>query len=313
MVPRPSFLVGSAGRPPVSRILLLGSRGRLGAALVRKWSGTHTVSAFSRQDIDVTDRAALLSLLERSDYDVLVNATGLTQVDRCESARDEARDVNDRAPGILARAAAARGARLMHFSTDYVFDGRKTRPYVEEDPALPLGHYGATKLAGERKVLAASPDHLVVRVSWIFGPDKPGFVESVIAQAAASPHVEAIADKVSCPAFSEDIADWLEPFLTGLGGGLYHACNAGACTWQEYGRHALACAAQSGVTLQTTDVRGIRLAEMTSFSAPRPVQTAMSTEKLASAIATAPRPWQDALAEYLAKKFTHAPILSPAP
>lgn len=313
MVSRPSFLVGSAARPPVSRILLLGSRGRLGAALARKWSATHAVSAFSRQDIDVTDRAAVLRLLESTAYDVLVNATGLTNVDRCESARDEARAVNDCAPGWLAQAASARGARLMHFSTDYVFDGRKTELYVEEDPARPLGHYGATKLAGERNVLAASPDHLVVRVSWIFGPDKPGFVEALIERAASSPHVEAIADKISCPAFSEDIADWLEPFLSGLAGGLYHACNAGACTWREYGRHALACAAKAGVALQTTEVSGIRLAEMKSFSAPRPVQTAMSTEKLASAIATSPRPWQDALEDYLTKKFTHAPILSSAP
>lgn len=281
--------------------------------MARKWSSSHEVTAYSRQEIDVTDHAALSHLLERSVFDVLVNATGLTNVDRCESAREEALAVNVLVPETLARAASARGARLIHFSTDYVFDGRKTSPYREEDPANPLGHYGATKLAGERKVLAASPEHLAVRVSWIFGPDKPSFVDALIERAMASARVEAIDDKISCPAFSEDIADWLEPFLNGLAGGLYHACNAGPCTWREYGRHALACAAKAGIPLQTTEVGGIKLSEMKTFSAPRPPQTAMSTSKLASAIAKAPRPWQDALEDYLNQKYPHAPVLSPSP
>ena len=197
------------------KVLVLGSKGRLGGALARMWAPDYEVRALARPELDVADLPALGKLLESESYDVLVNCTGLTNVDRCERDREEAEIVNARAPGVMAEDAAAKRARFIHFSTDYVFDGAKTTPYTEEDEARPLSHYGRTKLQGERAALAPSPRHMAVRVAWVFGPDKPSFVDQIIERALANDRVEAIANKTSCMTFTEDVSRWLRPFLDG--------------------------------------------------------------------------------------------------
>jgi dTDP-4-dehydrorhamnose reductase len=161
------------------KVLVLGSKGRLGGALARMWAADYAVRTLARPELDVADLHALGELLESESYDVLVNCTGLTNVDRCERDREEAEIVNARAPGVMAEDAAAKGARFIHFSTDYVFDGAKTTPYTEEDEACPLSHYGRTKLDGEREALAPSPRHMAVRVAWVFGPDKPSVADTL--------------------------------------------------------------------------------------------------------------------------------------
>lgn len=288
----------------MSRILILGGRGRLGAALARQWSTRHAVRTLARPELDVADLSALERLLAAEDFDLLVNGTGLTHVDRCETDREEARTVNADAPAVMARAASAKAARLIHFSTDYVFDGKKTAPYTEEDPAVPLSWYGETKRAGEAAVLAVSPRHLVVRVSWVFGPEKPSFIDTLIERARTQDRVEAIADKTSSPTFADDVAHWMEPFFDpARPGGLHHACNGGGCTWQEYGQHALDCARHAGVRLKTSTVEPIPLASLKAFVAARPVHTMMNTDKLTAATGITPRPWREAVAAYLSQKF----------
>lgn len=286
------------------QILILGGKGRLGAALTRIWSAKYQVRALARPELDVADLVALRSLLESASYDVLVNCTGLTNVDRCETAREEAETVNSRAPGVMGEAAAVKRARFIHFSTDYVFDGAKTTPYTEEDVARPLGHYGRTKLAGEVAALATSPLHLAVRVAWVFGPDKPSFVDSIIERALANDRVEAIADKTSCMTFTEDVANWLDPFLErDLPGGLYHACNAGGCSWHDYGQYALNFAVRAGLPLKARVAEPIPLSALKAFVAPRPPHTVMNTTKLTAVTGAVPRPWQKALDEYLESKL----------
>ncbi len=292
------------------KILILGARGRLAAALASGWGRDHRVTALARPELDAADSEGLRSLLQKHDFDLLVNGTGLTDVDRCESARDEARAVNALAPGIMAEAASKRGARLIHFSTDYVFDGAKAAPYIETDAANPLGFYGRTKLDGELAVLADDPGHLVVRVSWVFGPDKPAFIDVLIHRARTNPRIEAIADKISSPTHAVDVAVWLEPFFDPtLPGGIYHACNAGSCSWRDYGAFALRCASEAGVPLATTSVAPIRLADMKAFVAPRPPLTALSTEKLAAVTGIQPRSWEDAVRQYVQLKYAQVPPL----
>jgi len=288
------------------KILILGGRGRLAAALAREWSFAHETVCFARPELDVADIPALRRLLASREFDALVNGTGLTNVDDCESRRGEARAVNALAPAAMAAAARDQGARFIHFSTDYVFDGRNLAPYTEDDVPNPLGWYGRTKLDGEQAVLADGPSHLVVRVSWVFGPDKPGFPDMILDRARTSPRVEAIADKFSSPTYACDVAAWLEPFFDpSLPGGLYHACNSGGCSWRDYGEHALQCAAAAGLPLATTEVAPIRLADMKAFKALRPAHTILSTKKLTRVTGIVPRPWQIALSEYIKK---HAPL-----
>ena len=296
---------------PVSpkNILILGAGGRLAGSLAECWRAHHKVTALKRPELNVADPVALERLLDSHDFDILVNGTGLTNVDRCEQDREEARVVNTVAPGLMARCAEARGARLIHFSTDYVFDGAQREPYTESDVAHPCGWYGATKLDGENEVLATGRLGMVVRVSWVFGPAKPSFVDALISRAQTEDHVEAIADKFSSPTSAIDTAGWMEPFFNlELPGGLYHACNAGTCSWQEYGTHALAVASEAGVPLRTTTVAPIRLADMKQFIAPRPIFSILSTRKLTSVTGISPRHWRDALRDYIFKK--HAPLSS---
>lgn len=291
------------------KILILGGRGRLAAALAREWSSAHETVSLSRPELDVADIPALRRQLAAREFDVLVNGTGLTNVDECESRREEATAVNALAPAAMAAAALERGARFIHFSTDYVFDGRNTAPYTEEDAPNPLGWYGRTKFEGESAVLADGPSHLVVRVSWVFGPDRPGFPDMILDRARTSPRVEAIADKFSSPTSACDVAAWLEPFFDpSLPGGLYHACNSGGCSWRDYGEYALKCAAEAGLPLATTGVAPILLADMKAFKALRPAHTILSTKKLTRVTGIVPRPWQIALREYIQK---HAPLPPP--
>jgi len=290
------------------KILILGGRGRLASALAGMWAPSHDIHCLSRPELDVADIPAMERLLASLRFDLLVNGTGLTNVDECETQREEARLVNALAPAAMAAAARGQGARLIHFSTDYVLDGLKSSPYSEEDAANPLGWYGQTKLEGERAVLADSPAHLVVRVSWVFGPDKPSFADMIIERARTSPQVEAVADKFSSPTYACDVAGWLEPFFDpGLPGGLYHACNSGSCSWREYGAHALRCAAAAGVPLATTEVGPLRLQDMKAFKAPRPVHSILSTEKLTRVTGKTPRPWQEAIRDYIQKKYEPLP------
>ncbi|MDX2081140.1 MAG: dTDP-4-dehydrorhamnose reductase [Terrimicrobiaceae bacterium] len=294
----------------MARILILGAGGRLAAALAREWSAQHAVETAKRSDVDVSDAEALQRFLETRAFDVLVNGTGMTNVDGCESERELAEAVNARAPQIMAQRASAVGARLIHFSTDYVFAGDEPKELTEDDIPNPLGWYGRTKLDGEQRVLDTDPSHLVVRVSWVFGRDKPAFIDMLIDRARTQDSVAAVADKYSSPTHTADAAGWLEPFFDrSRPGGIYHACNQGGCSWREFGEFALEAAAAVGVPVRTTRVEPIRLADMKQFLAPRPVHTILRTDKLTRTTGLTPRPWTEAVRDYISEKYAS---ISPA-
>lgn len=286
------------------KILILGSNGRLGAALVRRWQSLPgaEVIALTRAQIDLSDPVKAEMALASIPFgggDVVVNCAAATDVDACERDREGARRINAEAPGRIARLCAVRGARMVHIGTDYVFDGSLDRAYTEEDQPRPLSHYGATKLEGDREVLAASPDHCVVRVSWVFGPDKPSFVDAIVRRALTSPEAAAVHDKTSAPSYTEDMALWLAEFLKpSLPGGVYHLCNGGSCSWRDYGEYALECAKKNGIPVLTTTVAPLKLSDMKNFVAVRPPRTPLDTAKFTRITGITPRPWREAVAEY---------------
>lgn len=286
------------------KIIILGSNGRLGSALVRHWSGKPDLDIvpLTRAQADLSDpegAVAAVAAIPFGARDVVVNCAAATDVDGCERDRDGAERINATSPGGIARLCAARGARLVHIGTDYVFDGSLERPYTEEDEPRPLSHYGTTKLAGDREVLSASPEHCVVRVSWVFGPGKPSFVDAIVKRALASPEAAAVHDKTSSPAYTKDMALWLSEFLKpSVPGGIYHLCNAGTCSWRDYGEYALHCAREAGHPVLTTAVAPLKLSEMKAFVAVRPPHTAMDTSKFTSVTGVKPRPWQEAVRDH---------------
>src|SRR4051812_16451689 len=287
----------------MAQTVILGSGGRLGAALQREWGAV----GFTRAKLDITAPAALEAALGPLDFDVLVNCAAQTNVDRCETQPDEAYAINRDAVRNIARLCSAKGARCVHISTDYVFEGLQRIPYIEEDKAVPISVYGESKRAGELALLDIDPAHLAVRVSWVFGPDRPSFIDQILQKAKTSDQVEAIGDKWAVPTYTLDIAQLLRPFLRGRReGGLLHVCNSGECTWQEYGQYALDCAREAGVARQAHTVGGLKMAGLEAFVAKRPVYTVMSTSRLAGLTGVAPRSWQEAVREYV---FSRAAML----
>lgn len=295
--------------PARSKIIILGARGRLGAALVRRWSADHEVIALGRADLDLLKAGEIESKLGAHAFDALVNAAGITSVDRCETHPEEARISNATAPEIIARVCHERGARFIHISTDYVFSGAGRTPQTEDSPAEPANIYGATKLEGERLVLAACPDALVARVSWLFGLDKDSFPDRIIKTALVSDHVDAVSDKWSSPTYAEDLADWLLHFIVDRrhSSGLLHLCNSGWTSWQDYGQCALDIAARLGLPLRTRTVAPISMHGFSEFVATRPPFTVLDTARFTRLTGITPRTWQDALAEYIAARYLRRP------
>jgi dTDP-4-dehydrorhamnose reductase len=287
------------------RILIVGAGGRLGAALVREFDGKFQVTGLNRTQLDLSDLGAVREKLGNSGFDVLINAAGFTKVDLCETQPDRAFLINAEAPRVLAEICGEKSSRLIHFSTDYVFDGEKREPYTEEDEAVPISIYGESKLAGEKNVLAAQDRNLVVRVSWVFGPDRPSFIDAMIKGAQEGERVDAIADKFSAPTYTHDIADMLPQFFErGVDGGILHFSNAGQCSWQEYAQWALDCCHDAGLPLRVRTVGAGKLENMANWIARRPVYSVLSTAKYTKLAGISPRTWREAVSDYITRFYS---------
>jgi dTDP-4-dehydrorhamnose reductase len=288
------------------KIVIIGSSGRLGAALMSEYRGKYDVDGFNHTQLDLSNLNGVRERLRATNFDVLINAAAFTNVDLCETERDRAFLINAEAPGVLARICCDKRAKLIHFSTDYVFDGEKRAPYTEEDQAKPISVYGESKLIGETNVLAAGNGHLVVRVSWVFGPDRPSFVDGIIKRAQENREVDAIADKFSTPTYTLDIAAALPRFFTHAAdyGGIVHFANAGECSWQEYGQWALDRCHEAGVPLTATTVGPRKLKDMANWIARRPVHSVLSTAKYTKLTDMPPRTWREAVADYIRRFYS---------
>lgn len=281
------------------KIAIIGASGRLGAALVRAYQSDFDVTSFERRQLDLGQLDRVRDSLSEAKFELLINCAALTNVDYCESHRKEAFVVNAEAPRLLAEIANKKSAKLVHFSTDYVFDGKKTDPYIEEDKAVPLSVYGESKLEGERRVLEVSSQHLVVRLSWVFGPDKPSFIDQIIQRARENDVVTAVADKFSAPTYTIDAASWLRLAVDKNANGLLHLANNGGCSWQEWAQYAVDVCRNLGLPLKAERVGAVSLADMKNFIAQRPVHTVLSTAKFTALTGVQPRHWREAVAEYI--------------
>ncbi|HEY2103894.1 MAG TPA: dTDP-4-dehydrorhamnose reductase [Chthoniobacterales bacterium] len=281
------------------RIVIVGAGGRLGGALAREYAGDFDVRGFRHADLNLADSNEIRERLCPIEFELLINCAALTNVDYCESHREEAFSINAAGPDVLAKLCAEKNAKLIHISTDYVFDGKKQTPYLEEDKVVPLSIYGQSKREGELRALAASKRHLVARVSWVFGPDRPSFVDQVIQRARETADVAAIADKFAVPTYTLDLALWLRAAWERDLVGLLHLANGGECSWQEYAQYALDCCHEDGVALMTKKVGPLTMAEVKNFIAQRPVYTVLSTAKFTDDTGISPRNWREAVAEYI--------------
>jgi len=287
------------------KVLIIGAGGRLGAALMSEFRPKYDIAGFNHAQLDLSNLKGLREKLSALTFDVLINAAAFTNVDACETESDRAFLINAEAPGVLANLCGEKGAKLIHFSTDYVFDGEKRAPYTEEDQAKPISAYGESKLAGEKNVLAAEDGHLVVRVSWVFGPGRPSFIDAMIKRAQQDEKIDAISDKFSTPTYAQDIARTLPQFFDrAIEGGILHFANAGKCSWQEYAQWALDCCRDAGISLKGRTVGALTLNDMTNWVARRPVYSVLSTAKYTQLTGTPPRAWREAVADYITRFYS---------
>ena len=226
------------------RILLTGRDGQVGRELASTLAALGNVTATNRAELDLTSDASIRAMVRALRPHLIVNAAAYTSVDKAESEPELAQRINADAVATLAAEAKAVGAAMVHYSTDYVFDGTKTAPYVEEDPTHPLSVYGQTKLAGEQALAAAGIPFLVLRTSWVYGARGKNFLLTILKLAADKPELRIVADQTGAPTWSRDIAvataSIVKQWLPGRSNsGVYHLTAAGKTSWHGFAAEAI--------------------------------------------------------------------------
>jgi dTDP-4-dehydrorhamnose reductase len=297
----------------VIRALVTGARGQVGSALLPRLQGRAEIVAHDRASLDLADPDAIVACIREAKPHLILNAAAYTAVDRAESDIETARAVNGRAPGVLAEEAKRSGALLVHFSTDYVFDGAKSSPYVESDATHPLGAYGLTKLEGEEAVTASGCDHLTLRTCWVYSPAGRNFLLTMLRLAATQPEIRVVDDQHGAPTSAGRIADAVVALLLGAGGdrpvaapdlarlrersGLYHASAEGATTWFGFAQAIFEeRSRRPGVAFTPPRVIAIGTRDYPT-PARRPANSRLSSEKLARTFGVRLGDWRDGLRE----------------
>jgi dTDP-4-dehydrorhamnose reductase len=288
-------------------ILLFGANGQLGFELQRSLAVLGPLVCLDRAQCDVTDMQAIRAAFERAQPVVVVNAAAYTAVDKAEEAAELARKVNAEAPQVMAHSAALIGARLIHFSTDYVFDGESAEPYQETDQTNPQSVYGRTKLDGEAAVLAASHQHMVLRTSWVAGAHGSNFAKTILRLARDRDSLRIVADQIGAPTTAALLADVTSQILTkehdaNAKGGIYHVTGSGSTSWHGYAQHVVQWCEAHGVPLKTHSSAVLPIAtEEYPLPAKRPKNSRLDTGKVRRTFGVTLPSWQQSIDLLLAQ------------
>lgn len=284
------------------RLLVTGSGGMLGRAVVTAAEALgHDVAALTHADLDIADQPSADRALERHEPDAVVNCAAYTDVEGAESQPELALAVNGTGAGNVARAAAEIGARVVHVSSDYVFDGSKAEPWVESDPTGPLSQYGRSKLRGEEEVAAATPEHAIVRTAWLFGVGGRNFIDTMLRLAGERDEVSVVTDQTGCPTYAGHLAGALVELAERREFGIHHVAGAGWCSWYELAIEAFDEAGVVCRVLPTTS-------ESFASAARRPAWSVLGSERAEPL--TLP-PWQDGVRAHLAARAAAGPLVAP--
>ncbi|MBS3757257.1 MAG: dTDP-4-dehydrorhamnose reductase [Desulfobacterales bacterium] len=277
-------------------VLITGARGQLGQDCAAVLGGRHRVTAVDVDELDIVFAKAVDAAVQSLSPEIIVNCAAFTNVDACESQKDSAWRVNADGPANLAAAAAKTGARLIHISTDYVFDGQKPVPeaYTESDAPHPLSVYGKSKLEGEQRIMEKIDNHVILRTAWLYGLKGKNFIRTILGRVLNEPQnrLKIVNDQYGSPTWSRRLAMQIDRLLTTSACGIYHASSEGYCTWYE-----LATA-----LLKALDLSG-RLSPCTTQEyptpAPRPGNSILENNRLKTANLNVMNNWQADLQEFL--------------
>ncbi len=282
------------------RVLLVGGDGQVGCELLRTAPAGAEIVAPALHELDLTQPEPARAVVRRVRPELVICAAAYTAVDRAESEPELARALNADAPALLAEEAARLGAGMIHYSTDYVFDGAKQGPWREDDAPAPLSVYGASKLAGDRAVLASGARAVVLRTSWVYASHGGNFVRTMLRLGREQEMLRVVADQRGCPTWARDLAraSWtiaghgLEP------AGLFHCAGAGDCSWHEFATRIFALARARGAALRVRELAAIPTAAWPT-AARRPLNSALDCGRVAREHGVRLPPWEDSLAACL--------------
>lgn len=290
----------------MSAILVTGANGQVGFELRRSLAPLGTIAALTRAEMDLASEASILAVLREHRPHIIVNPAAYTAVDRAESDAGLAMAVNAAAPGIMARWAAENGAWLIHYSTDYVFDGTKAVPYVEEDAVNPQSVYGESKWRGEEAVRASGARHAILRTSWVYGHHGSNFLKTILRLAQERSALNVVADQVGAPTSAALIADVTRAAierLTGSDGpddlsGTYHLAAQGSTSWHGYAAHIVRQASAEGfkLALSLDALKPISTSEYPT-PAKRPANSRLDCTKLMDRFGIVLPAWQDGVSD----------------
>jgi dTDP-4-dehydrorhamnose reductase len=276
-------------------ILILGHKGMLGNDLAIRLMLCHDVTGRDIEDIDITSESACWDVISAIKPDVVINAAAYTDVDGCESDREKCFSVNAEGVKNIALACRESGVKMVHFSTDYVFDGQKKTPYLEEDSCHPVNLYGQSKLTGERYLQELSTNFILIRSAWLYGRNGKNFVKTIVDKAKTEKCIAVVDDQIGSPTFTWDLAAAVQLLIEGHHTGIFHVTNRGSCSWYEFALKILKCAGMTDV--QIKPIKSDVLARPVN----RPHYSVLSCRKFIETTGKTMRYWQIALDDYVVK------------
>lgn len=279
-------------------ILLLGHKGMLGRDLFGRLSVHHEVIGKDMDDFDIASAESCQHLISEAGPDVVINAAAYTDVDGCESNRNTCFAVNAEGTKNVALACRDRNIKIVHFSTDYVFDGTRKGPYREEDDCHPLNVYGQSKWMGERLLQQFSENYILVRTAWLYGKNGKNFVKTVLNKAGMEKKLEVVDDQIGSPTYTKDLATAVQYLLENNYTGVFHITNRGSCSWYEF---AVKILAYSGITdVEISPIKSERLIR----PAKRPANSVLSCRKFIEMTGKTMGYWQVALQTFISRDLT---------
>ena len=276
------------------KLIITGCRGLVGTNILPILNRYFSVIPLDIEEWDITDIKIGESIIREHSPDIVLNLAAFTNVDGCEEYRELAQKVNGEGAGIIAELCRMHNIRLVHISTDYVFDGEKGSPYTEEDMPNPLSIYGMTKLSGEKNVMERYPSPLIIRAQWLYGNGGETFISKVIKIAREKGVVEVVEDQRGTPTYAKDLAEPIRILIEKGKSGIYHISDSGSCTWFEFAREVFRCL-KIDVKLKPIT------SSMLNRKARRPKYSVFDCTKLQIDTHITMRTWQEALQEYLDK------------
>jgi len=287
----------------MKKILVIGAKGMLGRDLVETLRSSFPkdeITGWDVEEIDIQEERNTITRIGNLEPGVIINVAAYTDVDGCELNEKKAFAINAEGVKHVALGAVACGAKVVTLSTDYIFDGKKDRPYLEEDPPHPLNIYGRSKWRGEQYVQELVKDALIVRTQWLYGKHGKNFVASILRQAREKAALSVVNDQIGSPTYTVDLSQAISLLIERKVRGIFHVANSESCTWFDYARTILKLSGIEGVTVVPISSKEL------AYPAVRPAYSVLDTKKLKREMGLTLRPWAEALKDYLSSYLERA-------